>query len=263
MKAYTAESPKFYDTITIVETTDTNHADNINTSVKQIYENTLVLKNQAGVPGEYNPESSYSVGDLVTHDGKVFQCKTAIEEGGEEWNPDHWDEIASLFAQFGDLKEATALYYVDITLTAEGWTTGSAPFTQTVMNEAINEHDALLLRAPEQDADEATLKAYNKAFSIVSQGTAETHKGNVSFSVLKKPETDIKVRLLMRGGDAAEAVPDPDNAALDASDLSVKDTHGIVGAAQGTTTLQQMLDGVADKILNVFEEDGSINDATD
>ena len=95
MKDYTTESPVFSDTIKIVETTDTNHADNINAAVIQLHQNTLALKKQAGIPSEYDQEGTYEVGDTVSHGGAVYKCIEKISEG-EEWNPAHWQEISTI-----------------------------------------------------------------------------------------------------------------------------------------------------------------------
>jgi hypothetical protein len=40
---------------------------------------------------EYSPSSAYSVGEFVYHDGNIYQCRTAIADGGEEWNAAHWE----------------------------------------------------------------------------------------------------------------------------------------------------------------------------
>ncbi len=45
MKDYTNSSPVFSDKVKILETTDTNHADNFNTSTEQLLDNDLRLKN--------------------------------------------------------------------------------------------------------------------------------------------------------------------------------------------------------------------------
>lgn len=45
MKEYTNTDPEFSDKVTILETTDTDHADNFNRFVKQLYENDMCLKN--------------------------------------------------------------------------------------------------------------------------------------------------------------------------------------------------------------------------
>ena len=40
---------------------------------------------------KYSPSSSYSVGAFVYHDGNIYQCTTAIADGGEAWNAAHWE----------------------------------------------------------------------------------------------------------------------------------------------------------------------------
>ena len=40
---------------------------------------------------EYSPSSAYAVGAFVYHDGNIYQCKTAIADGGEAWNAAHWE----------------------------------------------------------------------------------------------------------------------------------------------------------------------------
>ena len=41
---------------------------------------------------QYNPSSSYAVGDYVIHDNGLYKCKTAIANG-ETWNSSHWDRV--------------------------------------------------------------------------------------------------------------------------------------------------------------------------
>lgn len=48
MKDYTVERPSFSKSIKVTETTDTNHANNINAAPKQLLENTLVLASILG-----------------------------------------------------------------------------------------------------------------------------------------------------------------------------------------------------------------------
>ena len=40
---------------------------------------------------EYSATSAYSVGAFVYHGGNIYQCKTAIADGGEAWNAEHWE----------------------------------------------------------------------------------------------------------------------------------------------------------------------------
>lgn len=83
-----------------------------------------------------------------------------------------------------------------VTLTASGWSGGTAPYTQTVPVEgATEEMEAILVSALASGADLDTQKAYTKAFGIISSGTASLGDGTATFKVYKKPETDCKVGL--------------------------------------------------------------------
>ena len=46
---------------------------------------------RASLAPEYSATSAYSVGPFVYHDGSIYQCKTAIADGGEAWNAEHWE----------------------------------------------------------------------------------------------------------------------------------------------------------------------------
>ena len=46
---------------------------------------------EASLAPEYSPSSAYSVGAFVYHQGNIYQCKTAIADGGEAWNAAHWE----------------------------------------------------------------------------------------------------------------------------------------------------------------------------
>ena len=80
-------------------------------------------------------------------------------------------------------------HVTSVTLSASGWAGPAAPYSQTVNVEPI------LISMLADDADAATQKAYNKAFSIVSAGTGTTGDGTVTFKVYKKPATSIVVGL--------------------------------------------------------------------
>lgn len=46
MKSYKTDFPEFSEEVAILETTDTDNAENFNVSTKQLYENTLAVKKQ-------------------------------------------------------------------------------------------------------------------------------------------------------------------------------------------------------------------------
>ena len=87
-------------------------------------------------------------------------------------------------------------HVTSVTLSASGWAGPAAPYSQTVNVAGVTADDEpILISMLADDADAATQKAYNKAFSIVSAGTGTTGDGTVTFKVYKKPATSIVVGL--------------------------------------------------------------------
>ena len=58
---------------------------------------------------QYSATSAYSVGAFVYHDGNIYQCKTAIADGGEAWNAEHWElrKLDDFFTESNSLLTAT------------------------------------------------------------------------------------------------------------------------------------------------------------
>lgn len=85
---------------------------------------------------------------------------------------------------------------ISITLTAANWS-GSGPYTQAVYRptELINDFPTLVKNLS-YDATPDEIVAYNIAFAILCEGCAATYPNNITFKVLKKPETDITVALV-------------------------------------------------------------------
>ena len=65
--------------------------------------------NLASLAPEYSATSAYSVGAIVYYDGNIYQCKTAIAEGGEAWNAEHWElrKLDDFFTKSNSLLTAT------------------------------------------------------------------------------------------------------------------------------------------------------------
>ena len=82
-----------------------------------------------------------------------------------------------------------------VTFLTASWS-ASAPYTQTVSISGITAADQpVLVRHLDSAATEATAKAYNKAFGILSSGSGTTGAGTVTWKCYKKPATDITVGL--------------------------------------------------------------------
>ena len=74
MKAYKPSSATYKDSIPIVETTDTNHADNVNQAPKQLIENDIALKEQMD---QANPTVSQRIA-WKTNDGGEIKTQDII-----------------------------------------------------------------------------------------------------------------------------------------------------------------------------------------
>ena len=87
---------------------------------------------------------------------------------------------------------------VDIWLPLDGWTQNATTgrYTLSVNHSEIKStYNALCVSRADASWNTATLKAYNKAFGIISSGTATTYDGSVQFSTGKKPAIGITIAL--------------------------------------------------------------------
>lgn len=139
--------------------------------------------------------------------------KDAMYDGARKWritqNADGTSGIAdeTSYTQDGDQFGANDInatnkainhinHVTEVTLTADGWTGGSAPFSQTVaVSGATADLEPILVGALADGAGVAAQKAYAKAFGIISSGTATLGNGTATFKVYKKPSTDCKIGL--------------------------------------------------------------------
>lgn len=98
----------------------------------------------------------------------------------------------------GSLSLGTVDKIINVALSASGWTQDSTTgrYTQSVSNtELKSTYNAICASRADSSWNSSTLKAYNKAFGIVSQGTATITDGAATFSVMKQPSVDITVAL--------------------------------------------------------------------
>ena len=126
-----------------------------------------------------------------TADGTVIEA----DIGAEAKNVTE-DESHMFVTEAEKQKIAKMNYVTEITLTAAGWAGSAVPYTQTVAVEGMTaECNPDLVSLLADGANEATQKAYNKAFGLVAAGTGTTGNGAVTFKVYKQPELDIIVGL--------------------------------------------------------------------
>lgn len=72
----------------------------------QYYEDAM---GRAMVSTDYDPTSSYAVGDYCIYDNVRYCCNTAIASGGETWNSAHWD-VAKVDDDVTEIKSSLSNY---------------------------------------------------------------------------------------------------------------------------------------------------------
>lgn len=81
-----------------------------------------------------------------------------------------------------------------MSLPAANWTGSAAPYSQTVNVAGITAEDnPTMVRTLTGSEDEATIKAYEKAYGFIFAG--QTGDGTVTFYAKKLPTTDITIGL--------------------------------------------------------------------
>ena len=82
----------------------------------------------ASLATAYSPSARYAVGDMVTYDGKLYTCKTAITTA-EAWNNSHWTEV-TVGDQLSDLKDDLWLLEDEIPDTTQTYTFSDGSVSQ-------------------------------------------------------------------------------------------------------------------------------------
>ena len=104
----------------------------------------------------YDETATYAVDAYCSHDGKNYQCTTAITGSGEEWNPAHWkvatdyesynvsvSSIYTFYDMFYESGQYTFTYekYPNRTLTCSATLAGRmAPVYDSKKSYALNDH---------------------------------------------------------------------------------------------------------------------------
>ena len=102
----------------------------------QYYEDAM---GRAMVSTDYDPTSSYAVGDYCIYDNVRYCCNTAIASGGETWNSAHWD-VAKVDDDVSEIKQSLSnLTEVvkDYRTTPVGYNGGGRIFIQKMGNTCI------------------------------------------------------------------------------------------------------------------------------
>ena len=149
--------------------------------------------------GEWNPESTYEMLDLLSHGGKAWMAKkTSIGIEPTFDNDEYWHPILGTDGSFVTETELMKIVtnmtrVLEISLPASGWTT-EYPFTQTVNNESIEgTSDPTMVRILVGTESEEEVKSYEKAYGLIFAG--ETADGSATFYAKKLPEIDLVIGL--------------------------------------------------------------------
>lgn len=83
-----------------------------------------------------------------------------------------------------------------VTLSKNGWQGSSAPWSQTVTLNGVTASGKYQLFSNCTTNNATDRKNYNKAFGIITQGSATTANNTITFNVWKKPTVDVSVRVV-------------------------------------------------------------------
>lgn len=88
MKDYTTENPSFSESVTLLETTDTNHADNFNRATMQLFENTMsnkkLIEKQEKEKHQMSDDETGAVYKMGVENGLIYLEEVEKEEGLNE-----------------------------------------------------------------------------------------------------------------------------------------------------------------------------------
>lgn len=103
-----------------------------------------IKANSSAFAPEYDAASAYSVGTIVYHDGNIYQCTTAIAEGGEAWNAEHWElrKLNDFFTELNGLLIGTIAEKLPYSLVTGG------EIQDRAVNKIVADGTALTLSPP-------------------------------------------------------------------------------------------------------------------
>ena len=124
---------------------------------------------------EYSATSAYSVGAFVYYGGNIYQCKTAIADGGEAWNAEHWElrKLGDFFTNSNSLLTGTIDARLPYPLYA-------APSTGLLKDRAINTTSLASVTVPDNFTD-LLVRASVASSIAVTMPTAITTKYGDTF----------------------------------------------------------------------------------
>ena len=128
---------------------------------------------RASLAPEYSPSAAYSVGSIVYHDGNIYQCTTAIAEGGEAWNAAHWElrKLDDFFTESNSLLTGT----IDARLPYPLY---SVPSTGLLKDRAINTTSLASVTVPNNFTDLLVRATVASSLSVTMPAAIATKYGD-------------------------------------------------------------------------------------
>ena len=147
-----------------------------------------IKANSSAFAPEYDATSKYAVDEFVWHDGNIYQCKTAIAEGGEAWNAEHWElrKLHDFFTESNSLLTGT--------IDAEVISKGTAPDAH--LEAPTDEHLKLILADNSVAYDSAKALPYKLASVIgdrvVATMTLTAASTDITLPTIAANDTTVK-----------------------------------------------------------------------
>lgn len=128
---------------------------------------------RASLAPEYSPSAAYPVGSIVYHDGNIYQCKTAIADGGEAWTSAHWElrKLDDFFTESNSLLTAT----IDARLPYPLY---SVPSTGLLKDRAINTTSLASVTVPDNFTDLLVRASVASSLAVTMPGAIATKYGD-------------------------------------------------------------------------------------
>ena len=127
----------------------------------------------ASLAPEYSPSSAYAVGSFVFNDGNIYQCTTAIADGGEEWNAAHWElrKLDDFFTESNSLLTGTIDARLPYPLYA-------VPSTGLLKDRAINTTSLASVTVPDNFTDLLIRASVASSLSVTMPEAIATKYGD-------------------------------------------------------------------------------------
>ena len=128
---------------------------------------------RASLAHEYSATSAYPVGSIVYHDGNIYQCTTAIADGGEAWNAEHWQlmKLDDFFTASNSLLTGT----IDARLPYPIY---AVPSTGLLKDRAINTTSLASVTVPDNFTDLLIRASVASSLSVTMPGAIATKYGD-------------------------------------------------------------------------------------